>query len=257
MKKKIYLFIWMLSIVWISGCANDTNNVDKEKVTLSISAASSLTVAIDEIKAMYEERNNIKLEINYASSGTLVNQMKQGAPVDVFVSASKEWMNQATEEGLIDKSSVVPLLYNRLVFGTNEKNEQISFEDMVTTEKAQIAIGDPESVPVGAYAKEVLQNKNLWDTWQSKLVYAKNARQVAVYVESGNVDAGFLFQSDAIAFKTINVIEVIPESLHSPIVYPAGITTQTANEEGASQFLRFLQSETAQSIFKTYGFEVR
>ncbi|WP_373876509.1 molybdate ABC transporter substrate-binding protein [Paenibacillus spongiae] len=267
--------IIMLLSVLLSACGNsepqagaDSNkppaasqgdDSSEEAVELTISAAASLTDAMNEIKTMYESKNkNIKLAFNLGASGALQQQIEQGAPVDLFLSAATKNMKALVDKQLIDASQQRNWLSNELVavVPVDGKLSIASEQDLKQEELNKIAIGIPESVPAGNYAKEALTYAKLWDSLQSKMVQAKDVRQVLQYVETGNVDIGFVYKTDALTSSKVKVAFNVDPSSYSPVNYPMGIVKATKHMKEAEQFYDYLQTEEALNVFIQYGFSV-
>ena len=262
MKKGSWLLVFsLLLILSLVGCSagnttKPSTNVAKVKPTeIMVSAAASLQNSMNEVQKEYAlKKPEVKLIINFASSGTLQQQIEQGAPADLFVSAGKKQMDALETKNLLVKESRIDLLGNDLVLVTGKDNSKItSLEDLTKADK--ISIGTPESAPAGKYAKESLTSLKLWDAVQPKLVLAKDVTQVLNYVETGNVEAGLVYQSDAKSSTKVKVVTVVPESSHAPIVYPIAVISATKNKQVAEDFLKYLQSSDAMKIFETYGFK--
>lgn len=254
--------IMVFMAVALVGCGNQDADTAKEPevqqsaepVTLLVSAAASLTDAMADIeKAYQEEHSNVSFNFNLGSSGSLQQQIEQGAPVDVFISAAKGKMDALDEKDLIVKETRKDVLKNTLVLVVAKDNENIkSFEDL---EKAKtIAMGEPESVPVGKYATEALTSLNLVDKLKDKMVYGKDVRQVLAYVESGDAEAGLVYQTDANISDKVKVAAVADAGLHSSLVYPVAVVKDSKNQEEAKAFVDFLSSDKAKAIFEKYGF---
>ncbi|MFC7392128.1 molybdate ABC transporter substrate-binding protein [Scopulibacillus cellulosilyticus] len=232
-----------------------TNN--QQQVTLTVSAAASLKDALDDIQKPFEKANpNIKLKFNFGGSGDLQKQIEQGAPADLFISASRGNYDQLAKEGLIKEGKNI--LGNTLVLvtPTNSQSTVKNFRDLKNNNVHKVAIGIPQTVPAGEYAKETLQHLNVWKTIQPKTVMAKDVRQVLSYAETGNVDAGIVYKTDALTTKKVKIVATASHSDHSPIVYPAGIIKDTKHPQAAKKLYHYLQTEQAQKIFKKYGFNV-
>lgn len=228
-------------------------------VTLTISAAASLKESLEEIAPLFEkEQQNIRLTLNFGASGSLQKQIEQGAPVDLFLSAGQKQMTALMDKGLIKPESKTDLLRNRLVLvrPADATGELASLTDLKKTEFGTIALGEPEVVPAGAYTKEALEHTGLWEALSSKMIFAKDVTQVLTYVESGNVDAGFVYESDAKGSSNIQIGLVVDEESHAPILYPAGVVAASEHQEEAGQFLQFLQSREARQVFVDHGFTV-
>jgi molybdate transport system substrate-binding protein len=254
MKKTIMITIIILLLI-SAACSNTKN--EKIKVELTVSAAASMQTVLTELQRNYEqEYPNVKLLFNYGASGALQQQIEQGAPVDVFLSASEENFNEILTKGLIDKENNVALVSNELVLIQNKQTDhKISgFAELSDTKINLIAIGTPESVPAGKYAKETLISQNLWSKLEEKFIFAKDVRQVLTYVESGNVEAGIVYKTDAIRSNKIEIIETANSKSHSSIIYPLGVVKNSKHQEEAINFYDYLQSDKAKEIFENYGF---
>lgn len=255
MKKCSLIGLAFIIFLSITACTKK----ESQSVELTISAAASLNDALTEIKDNFEEEHKeITLHFNIGGSGALKQQILQGAPADLFLSAAQDHLNELIQKGMIEKNKQVDLLSNQLVLITNKNNTEslADFADLKTDKINKIAIGIPESVPAGMYAKQTLQNLALWDIVEPKLVQTKDVRQVLTYVETGNVDAGLVYLTDAKASSKINIVATAHQQNHDLIIYPAGIINNSHHQKEAQLFLDYLQSETAKSIFKKYGFTV-
>ncbi|WP_432664003.1 molybdate ABC transporter substrate-binding protein [Wukongibacter baidiensis] len=252
----IFTFFVAICLITFLGCQN-TNTT--ENTELIIFGASSLSDVLTEIAELYEEKNeNIDIKLSFASSGTLQKQIEEGAPADIFVSAGVKQMDTLEEKDLIEKNSRMDLLKNKLVVVVSKgmENRIKTMEDLTKPYMTKISIGTPEIAPVGRYAKETLVNLKLWDGIQDKLVFGKNVRQVLSYVDTENVDAGIVYQSDTKAMKKGTIALTISDELHSPILYPLAIVKESKNKDRCNDFINFLQSEEASEIFINNGFNV-
>ena len=229
-----------------------------QQTPLTVSAAISLTSAMQEIKTLYQRSNpNVNVTYNFGASGALQQQIQQGAPVDVFFSAATKQMDALQQKNLLDPGTRINLLTNRLVLITPRNAKALtSFQDLTSDQVSQIAIGEPKSVPAGQYAQELLMNLKIFDSIKSKLIYGNNVRQVLTYVETGNVDAGIVYITDAKESKSIRVAATAQENLHSPIVYPVAVLRDSKNITAAREFVQFLSGTQARTVFEKYGFGV-
>lgn len=267
--KKFAIFMLLIISLLLAGCSStetsgDSNNEPKEKTEkieektpLTISAAVSLTDALEEIKELYEKDHSVELTFNLSGSGTLAQQIQQGAPVDIFISANQEWMNTLQEDDLVNTSTREDITGNKIVLITS-KDSKIKYESVdqiVAADVDQIAIGNPESVPAGKYTEEILHNLKKWDELKDQFVLAKDVRQVLTYVETGNADIGFVYESDAVTSDNIDILATIDESLHDPIIYPGAVLADTKHVKEAEEFLKFLETEESQNILEKYGFK--
>ncbi|SEB08947.1 molybdate transport system substrate-binding protein [Thalassobacillus cyri] len=241
----------ILGLLVLTGCQGD-NQMGKPE--LRIAAASSLTGVMKQIETDFESQTDIQLTMNFGSSGTLAQQIEQGAPSDIYISASEYWMKEASDNGMMDEKSIASVMANRLVLAVNDSSD-IVLKKLTTDAVSQIAIGDPKSVPAGMYAKQALESLGLWKDIQGKLVYGKNAQQVAAYVESGNVDTGFVYQSDMIKSNKLRAADEVNKDHHTAIIYPAGIVKESKQKEAAEEFLQYIHSEEAKQTIKEFGFE--
>lgn len=259
------LLISVVSIISTTGCSNPSNNASATvaatpkapSVTLTVSAASSLTDVIKEITPLYtQEKPNVKVLTNFAASGTLQQQIDNGAPVDVYISAAAIQMDNLQKDQLILNETRKNLLYNKLVLAVPaDSNLGItSFMDLTRENVKKVAIGDPNFVPCGMYAKETLDLLGLTAQIQPKLVMGNDVRQVLYYIETGNVDAGMVFSTDAKSSNKVKTVAVAPDVINAKIVYPVAIVKSTKNLEAAKDFESFLFSPQAQTVFEKYGF---
>ncbi|NJO45456.1 MAG: molybdate ABC transporter substrate-binding protein [Oscillatoriales cyanobacterium RM2_1_1] len=223
---------------------------------LIVSAAASLTDAMKAVQPLYQkQQSEIRLTYNFGSSGSLQQQIEQGAPVDVFISAAPRQMNELEKKGLLFPGTRKNLLTNQVVLIVPKGSTKIkSFNDLIQNQVRRIAVGDPESVPAGKYAQEVMTFLKIFDRVQPKLIYAKNVRQVLNYVETGNVDAGIVYRTDAKASPKVTAVVAAPKGSHSPIVYPIAVIKDSKNPDTAKGFVTFLSSSAATAIFEKLGF---
>ncbi|GGF92698.1 molybdate ABC transporter substrate-binding protein [Paenibacillus abyssi] len=258
------LIIIALLTVLLSGCGTPSNassqiQTGDDPAELIISAAASLTGALKDIQTGFEAKHpSVQLTFNFGSSGALQQQIEQGAPVDVFLSAGVSNMEALVDKGLVDPAMKTTLLMNRLVVVVPNDGQAVIavMADLLKEDVKSVAIGIPESVPAGGYAKEAMIYTALWDKLQPKLVQAKDVRQVLHYVETGNSDAGFVYQTDALSTKSAKVAFTVDPGSYQPIEYPIAITKASKQQEEAELFYTYLQSEEALSIFKDYGFSL-
>jgi molybdate transport system substrate-binding protein len=255
--KKLYYIplTVLLFMLVIAGCSDNEKHPAEEKVELTVSAAASLQDALNKIKTDFEnEHPNIVINYNFGASGALQQQIAQGAPVDLFFSAAEDKFDQLIEKGLIAKDKEVDLVGNDLVLVVpKDSSKDINtFDDIIKADR--VSLGIPASVPAGKYAKQTLENLKLWESIEHKAVYAKDVRQVLTYVETGNVDAGIVYKTDALLSKKVKLVAVAEENTHQPIVYPVGVIKETANPKEAQQFYEYLQSEKSLGVLKKYGF---
>lgn len=253
--KKIYIaiLITMMTALVFTGCTPKP----EEKVELLVMAAASLTDVCDELKEAYEEENeSTTLNFSFGGSGTLQAQIEEGAPADIFMSAATKQMDALGDKGLLKEGSTINLLENKVVLITPQGNPAgiKSFEEV--SDAKIVGLGEPESVPVGQYSKEIFSSIGIWDRISEKSNYGSDVRTVLSWVETGSVDCGVVYATDASTSKNIEVICSAPEGTCSKVIYPAAILKSSENDASAMSFMEFLQSEKATKIFEKYGFTV-
>lgn len=227
------------------------------KADLTVSAAVSLKDALDEAKQIYiKEHSNVSVAINYGASGTLQLQIEQGAPVDVFISAAPKQMDALDTKGLLLAGTRKELLQNEvvLIVPKDSKLGLASFKDLTRADVRKVALGEPATVPAGQYAKETLTSLGIYDAVKEKAVLAKDVRQVLTYVETGNVDAGIVYATDAISSAKVTVVTTAPPKSHSLVIYPAAVIKTSKSSTGAKAFLDFLAGPRGAAVFQKYGF---
>ena len=210
------------------------------------------------IKQLYEaEKTNVKLVFNYGSSGTLQQQIEQGADVDIFVSAAAKQMNALEKKDLIVKDTRKNILQSDVVLIVPKENSTItSFNDLATDKAKKVALGEPKSVPAGQYAEEVFTKLGILDKIKGKAVYAKDVKEVLTWVETGNADAGIVYATDAKISTKVKIVVIAPADSHTPVIYPAAIIKASKKGDAAKDFMQFLTDDKAKAVFKKYGFKV-
>jgi molybdate transport system substrate-binding protein len=223
---------------------------------LTVSAAASLTDAFKELGPKFEAaKPGATVRFNFAASGALLQQIAQGAPVDVFASADQETMDRAATQKLIDADTRKNFAANSLVLiepakdGPNLK----TLQDLAGASVRRIAIGKVETVPVGRYTQQALESVKLWEPLQPKFVQADSVRQVLDYVGRGETEAGFVYRTDA-AIMGDKVRIVLTASGHTPVTYPVAVTSDAKDKALANDFVAFLASDAAQQTLARYGF---
>ncbi|WP_432645466.1 molybdate ABC transporter substrate-binding protein [Methanobrevibacter sp.] len=237
--------------------ASSSDDLNGQEVQLA--AAASLKNVYDEkLIPMFEEKYpGVKVTPTYASSGDLQKQIENGLKADVFMSAGNKQMDALIEEGLIDNSSNVKTLENKLVLivPADSNSNMTSFEDIKDV-KGNIAIGDPESVPAGQYANESLHNLGIWDDVESKLSLATDVTAVLNQVAQGSAECGLVYTTDAKSSDDVKVIAEAPEDSLKDIVYPVAPLKDSEHADAANKFVEFLQTPEAQNVFVEYGFTI-
>lgn len=227
-------------------------------VALTISAAASLKDAMGEIKQLYSsDKPNVTLTINFGASGSLQQQIEQGAPADIFMSAATKQMDALKQKGLLIDDTVKNLLVNEVVLVTPKDSVLVkSFNDLTNDKVKKIAVGEPKSVPAGQYGEEVLTNLKIMDKVKAKEIYAKDVKEVLAWVETGNVDAGIVYSTDAKVSTKVQIAANAPENSHKAIIYPAAVIKSSKNADAAKDFLNYLSGDKAKAVFEKYGFIV-
>ena len=229
---------------------------------LLVSAAVSLAGVLEPLAAAYERDTGSAVELNVAASSALAVQIIAGAPVDLFISADLFQMDRVSDEGLVRTQTRVDLLSNRLVVivpvvPADVTPSLTSPAALVGPLFGRIAIGDPDGVPVGVYARAYLESVGLWDALRDRMVPVRSARAALASVETGAVDAGIVYRTDAMSSARVRVVFEIPVADGPTIAYPAALTTQARNPEAAERLLAYLQGPDARAVFEQAGFIVR
>jgi len=224
---------------------------------LVVSAAASLTNAFKEVAQGYEkEHAGTKVILNFGASDVLLQQIVKGAPADVFASADQKAMDKAVQEKAVKPASRVDFAANQIVLIVpNDSKAGIgTLKDLTRDDVKRIAYGNPASVPVGRYTQAALQAEGLWDAVQAKSVLAQNVRQSLDYVSRGEVDAGFVFATDAVIMPDkVKVAVRVPSQ--TPVTYPIAVTTREAAAKEAESFVAYVLSPAGQAILSRYGFQ--
>ena len=232
---------------------------DGEQQEILVAAAASLQYVMeDALQPAFEEANpDIMLAFTFDSSGKLQTQIEEGADVDVFFSAATKQMNALDEEGLMDSDTIVDLLENKiaLIVPAGSETGITGFEDITKAER--IALGDPESVPVGQYSKEAFESLGMWEEVEAKTSFGTNVTEVLSWVAAGSADAGIVYLTDATTSDQFDQVEIVgyaPEGSVSKVIYSVGIVAASQKKDAAQKFVDFLGTEEAMAAFADYGF---
>ena len=258
----------IVAVVSIGSCSagffdflsgNSTNtNLDGQEVNLA-AAASLKNVYDDKLIPMFEQKYpGVKVTPTYASSGDLQTQIENGLETDVFMSAANKQMNALVEKGIIDNDTNLQFLENKvvLIVPADSNSNISSFEDLKNVD-GNIAIGDPESVPAGQYAKEVLNNTGIWDDVESKLSLGTDVTAVLNQVAQGSADCGIVYATDAKSTDDVKVVcEASEDALDTPVIYPVAAVKDTNDTDATKAFMDFLQTKEAKDVFVEYGFTI-
>ena len=254
MKRAVF---FLVSLLCISISPFSFVGVASAEQELIVSAAASLTNAFGEVGKKFESANpGAKVVFNFGASGALLQQIDKGAPVDVFASADQKTMDQAGEKHLILSETRKDFAGNELVLiiPPGAKIPVKTLKDLTTAEIGRVALGNPETVPVGRYTQEVLSNEGFWDLLKPKFIFGESVRQVLDYVSRGEVDAGFVFATDAAVAKD-HVGVALEASQHKPITYPISVVGSTKSKAMAGKFVDFVLSGEGQEVLVRYGFK--
>jgi molybdate transport system substrate-binding protein len=223
-----------------------------------IYAAASLTDVLQEIASLYEQQNGDRLVFNFNASSVLARQIQQGAPADLFFSADEAHMDTLEKGGLLASGTRVDLLGNTLVIVVpSDSNLQITqVADLTKPEVKKIAVAEPSSVPAGIYTKAYLTQLGLWDKVLPKIVPTENVRASLVAVESGNVEAGTVYRTDAAISKKVRIACEVPPAGGPKITYPAAVLKESANIDAAKKLLIFLGGAEVRAVYEKYGFNL-
>ncbi len=269
MKKLLFISILIAIVVvsvgscsagWFDFLGGDSSNADLNGQEVNLAAAASLKNAFDEkLIPMFEEKYpGVKVTPTYASSGDLQTQIENGLEADVFMSAANKQMNALADEGLVDNETNLQFLENKvvLIVPADSDSNISSFDDLKDV-KGNIAIGDPESVPAGQYAQEVLNNTGLWDTVEPKLSLGTDVTAVLNQVAQGSADCGIVYATDAKSTDDVKVVCEAPEdALKTPVIYPVAALKNSTDSDATQAFLDFLQTQEAKDVFVEYGFTI-
>ena len=270
MKKVLIIAaIVLIAAVSVSACSagmfdflggSSSSGDAKVNGTVNLAAAASLKNVYDEkLIPMFEAKYpGVKVTPTYASSGDLQSQIENGLGADVFMSAANKQMNALINESLVDNGTNVQFLENKVVLIVpKDSNSNItSFEDLKNV-NGTIAIGNPDSVPAGQYAKEVLSSLGIWTGVESKLSLGTDVTAVLNQVAEGSADCGIVYSTDAKSNDKVKVVCEAPESaLKTPVIYPVAMLKNSTNPDGAKAFLDFLQTKEAKDVFVEYGFTI-
>ena len=228
--------------------------------TITVFAAASMKNALDDVNETFTTRTGVKVVSSYDASSALMKQIEGGAPADAFVSADLKWMDYGVEKKVVNESTRINLLGNVLVLiaGKDSKIDHVDIEPGFDLAKlagdGRIATGDVKEVPVGLYAKAELERLGVWPSVALKIAMMVNVRAALACAARGDVPLSIVYTTDAKIEPGVKVVGVFPDNPHDPIVYPVAATPNA--KPGTTQYLAFLRSAEAKSIFESYGFSV-
>jgi len=255
MMLKKWLFRWTAVVLLALPSAHAA---DAPRLLL-VFAAASLTNALDELGAAYTAQSTQGVKFSYAASSMLARQIEAGARPDIFFSADLEWMEYLQARNLIDTHTRSNLLGNKLVLIAPADSKTTlkiapNFALASALGKGRLATGDPDSVPVGKYARSALTSLGVWNDVADKLVRGDSVRTALAFVDRGEAPLGIVYATDALVDKKVRVVDEFPASTHPAIVYPIALTVTAG--QGADAFVAFLRGPAGQAAFKKYGFTV-
>jgi molybdate transport system substrate-binding protein len=221
---------------------------------VTVSAAISLTEALEEAAAAYRVAGGSPVVFNFGGSNALARQIVNGAPVDVFISADEAQMEVVERADLVVAGTRVPVVANRLVLVVDSRSRVKAVTDLGGAEIRRIAIGDPVAVPAGVYARQYLEQVNQWTRLQPKVVPVANVRAALTAVQNGSADAAFVYATDARIAPALRVVATITGPQAPRIVYPAAVVKTSRQPQAAAKFLEFLRTRPALAIFEKHGF---
>lgn len=226
------------------------------KKELLVSAGVALKNVFTELGGNFDKKNNVKTSFNFAASGQLMAQVENGAPVDLFAVPSITDMESLEKKNFIEPKTKVIFARTSLVLVQNNNAKYMikTVEDLTKQEIKKIAMGNTETMPGGKYAKQALEYYNIYESLKEKIIFGENIRQVLDYVSRNEVDAGFVFLTDALTDKKVHKVLDLPEKSHKPIIFPIAVIKSSKNIEMAKKFIEFVSSKEGKQVLKKYGF---
>jgi molybdate transport system substrate-binding protein len=253
----LFTALWLAPVVTADAAGTAAAQDGAAGRVITVFAAASLTDALQELTTEFDKTSGITVRLSFAASSALARQIDSGAPADVFFSADLEWMDYLQARKLIDSGSRRNLLGNGLVLiapssSTLKLTIKPHFDLVGALGQGRLATGDPDSVPVGRYARAALTSLGVWSEVEPRLVRAENVRAALAYVDRGEVPLGIVYRTDALIDHGVRIVDVFPADTHPPIVYPIALTVGARG--GAREFTDFLRSPKAAAVFVKYGF---
>jgi molybdate transport system substrate-binding protein len=248
----------VLSLLAFAAASAGPSPASAQEKTLTVFAAASMKNALDDVDAAYTKKTGVKLAVSYAASSALMKQIEQGAPADVFVSADLDWMDYGSQKKVIRDDTRINLLGNKIVLIAPKESKLADvtigpgFDLAKLAGDGRITTGDVKAVPVGKYAKAALEKLGAWAAAEPKMAMAENVRAALALVARGEAALGIVYETDAKVEPGVKIIGYFPADSHPPITYPVAATTDAKPE--TSDYLAFLRSQAAKSIFEKYGF---
>lgn len=253
-RKSVFTVI-VVFITLLIGCEMKHKAKSGATDEILVAAAASLQKVMEELQILYNDKQpETTVLFTFGSSGSLQQQIEQGAPVDVFLSAATKQMDALIDKKLVIQETKIDLLENKVVLIVPKTSELKieSFEDIINA--PIIALGDPDSVPVGQYSEEIFTSLNMLDDIKAKATYAKDVTEVLAWVSTGNAQAGVVYATDAFLNEDVMVAAEAPAGSTNKIIYPVAVVKDTKNEIAATEFVEFLSSDEAKEVFEKYNF---
>jgi molybdate transport system substrate-binding protein len=247
-----------LLVLWLLSFGVTAFAADAARPTVIVFGAASLTNALQELGDRYTKETSVPVKFSFAASSVLARQIESGSPADIFFAADLEWMDYLQSRNLINKSSRRDVLGNRLVLiapadSKIELKIAPHFALLAALGGGRLATGDPDSVPVGRYARSALTSLGVWDDVQDHLVRAENVRSALMFVVRKEAPLGIVYETDALIDNKVRVLDVFPANTHAPITYPIALTAIAKPE--AAKFVEYLLSASGDTVFLKYGFK--
>ncbi len=245
-------------LIVVLGLASAVPASAADKIT--VFAAASRSDALNTIDTAYTAKTGVPVVASFASSSTLARQIEAGAPAQIFLSADTKWMDYLAQKSLLAPGTRTDVLGNALALvapadssiGALAIDRQLDWQRLLGAD-GRLAVGDPDHVPAGIYAKEALTNLGVWPALQSRLARAEDVRGALTLVERGEAPLGIVYVTDARISQKVKIVGVFPASSHSPIVYPFAIV-QGAATPAVQAYFRFLKGPEARTVFQRFGF---
>jgi|APTNR8051073442_1049403.scaffolds.fasta_scaffold00158_54 molybdate transport system substrate-binding protein len=231
-----------------------------EEAPLTILAASSLQDVLDEVEALYEKETGHAVRMAFDGSGVLARQIEKGAPADLFISASRDWMDSLVQQKRVDETTRVTIAGNRLVLVQPAPHDVFVQEPADLLRLTHIVMGDPDTVPAGRYAQQYLQKQGVWEQLEDRLTFVSSVRAALTLVERDEVGAAFVFATDARTVTSepgLRTSITVDPAQHDPIVYEAAVVQDAPRRVAALKFLWVLETPEAKAAFEKYGFTPR
>jgi molybdate transport system substrate-binding protein len=253
--KSLYRSVCLCVAVLAFG--SPTHAQDQKQPALLVFAAASLTNVLNELSTRWTSTSGVNVKLSFAASSVLARQIEAGGKADVFISADQEWMDYLQSRNLIDKRTRRNLVGNRLVLispadSKLELRIAPGFDLAGALGKGRLATGDPDTVPVGRYARSALISLGIWDEVQDRLVRADNVRGAMMFVARGEVPLGIVYTTDALVDSKVRIVDTFPANTHAPITYPVAALQGARGQ--ATTFVAFLTSPEAADTWKRFGF---